>query len=118
MKKLSQQIIEKISDFEIESDVSLPGFALEKDYFVLEAITLIQGLPPSPDFRLVFCGGTCLSKAYGILHRMSEDVDFKIVPSELAPFIHTEIIPIRITILPLSARSNFMYQQAQKVSFK
>jgi hypothetical protein len=50
MKKLSQQIIEKISDFEIESDVSLPGFALEKDYFVLEAITLIQGLPPSPDF--------------------------------------------------------------------
>ncbi len=84
MKKLSQQIIEKISDFEIESDVSLPGFALEKDYFVLEAITLIQGLPPSPDFRLVFCGGTCLSKAYGILHRMSEDVDFKIVPSELS----------------------------------
>jgi hypothetical protein len=67
MKKLSQQIIEKISDFEIESDVSLPGFALEKDYFVLEAITLIQGLPPSPDFRLVFCGGTCLSKAYGML---------------------------------------------------
>jgi hypothetical protein len=34
--------------------------------------------------RLVFCGGTCLSKAYGILHRMSEDVDFKIVPSELS----------------------------------
>ena len=43
MKKLPQQIIEKISDFEIESDVALPGFALEKDYFVLEAIKLIQG---------------------------------------------------------------------------
>ena len=84
MKKLPQQIIEKISDFEIESDVALPGFALEKDYFVLEAIKLIQGLPPSQDFRLVFCGGTCLSKAYGILHRMSEDIDFKIVPSELS----------------------------------
>jgi len=51
MKKLSQQIIEKISDFEIESDVSLPGFALEKDYFVLEAITLIQG-PYSSGFTL------------------------------------------------------------------
>ena len=84
MKKLPQQIIEKISDFENESDVALPGFALEKDYFVLEAIKLIQGLPPSQDFRLVFCGGTCLSKAYGILHRMSEDIDFKIVPSELS----------------------------------
>ena len=84
MKKLPQQIIEKISDFEIESDISLPGFALEKDYFVLEVIKLIQGLPLSQDFRLVFCGGTCLSKAYGILQRMSEDIDFKIVPSELS----------------------------------
>ena len=62
MKKLSQQIIEKISDFEIESDVSLPGFALEKDYFVLEAITLIQGLPPSPDFVLSFAAALAYQK--------------------------------------------------------
>lgn len=45
MKKLPQQITEKISDFEIESDVAPPRFALEKDYFILEAIKLIQGLP-------------------------------------------------------------------------
>ena len=48
MKKLPQQIIEKISDFAIESDVALPGFALEKDYFVLEAIKLIQGFKKFP----------------------------------------------------------------------
>ncbi len=82
MKKLPNEIVEKISDFEAESDLSLPGFALEKDYFLLDVIALIKALPPSPDFRFVFCGGTCLAKAYGILHRMSEDVDFKLVPTE------------------------------------
>lgn len=84
MKKLSPEIIEKILDFDAESDLSLPAFAIEKDHFVLAAITLIQIFPVSPDFRFVFCGGTCLAKAYGILHRMSEDVDFKLVPTAAA----------------------------------
>ena len=84
MKKLPPEIIEKILDFDAESDLSLPAFAIEKDHFVLAAITLIQIFPVSPDFRFVFCGGTCLAKAYGILHRMSEDVDFKLVPTAAA----------------------------------
>ncbi|MHB8253723.1 MAG: nucleotidyl transferase AbiEii/AbiGii toxin family protein [Acidiferrobacter sp.] len=29
--------------------------------------------------QLVFCGGTCLSQAYHIIDRMSEDVDFKVI---------------------------------------
>lgn len=29
--------------------------------------------------RLIFAGGTCLSKAYGLIHRMSEDIDIKVV---------------------------------------
>lgn len=37
-------------------------------------------MPANEHFRLVFCGGTCLSKAYGVVERMSEDVDFKVVP--------------------------------------
>lgn len=32
--------------------------------------------------QLVFAGGTCLSKAYGLINRMSEDVDIKVL---LAP---------------------------------
>jgi len=84
VKKLPPEIIEKILDFDAESDLSLPAFAIEKDHFVLAAITLIQMFPVSPDFRFVFCGGTCLAKAYGILHRMSEDVDFKLVPTAAA----------------------------------
>lgn len=82
MKKLPLQTIEKITDFEAESELSLPSFAIEKDYFVFEVIRIINSLPDSQDFRLVFCGGTCLAKAYGILHRMSEDIDFKLVPTQ------------------------------------
>ena len=32
--------------------------------------------------QLVFAGGTCLSKAHGLIHRMSEDIDIKVL---LAP---------------------------------
>jgi len=44
-----------------------------------------EGLTPLPaaalekDVQLIFCGGTCLSKAYGLIGRMSEDIDFKVV---------------------------------------
>lgn len=63
MKKLPLQTIEKITDFEAESELSLPSFAIEKDYFVFEVIRIINSLPDSQDFRLVFCGGKCLAKA-------------------------------------------------------
>jgi len=33
----------------------------------------------SGGIQLVFCGGTCLSKAHGLIERMSEDIDFKLV---------------------------------------
>ena len=82
MRKLPATVIEKISDFEAESPLSLRGYAIEKDFFVVETIALIKALPIDPDFRFVFCGGTCLAKAHGILDRMSEDIDFKVVPSD------------------------------------
>ncbi len=31
------------------------------------------------NIQLVFVGGTCLSKAYGLINRMSEDIDIKVV---------------------------------------
>lgn len=33
--------------------------------------------------HLVFAGGTCLSKAYGLIERMSEDIDIKVVLDEV-----------------------------------
>lgn len=82
MKTISKATAALISDFSAETELSLPAYALEKDYHVLDAIGIVSAMPPSAYFRLVFCGGTCLSKAYGILERMSEDVDFKVVPNE------------------------------------
>ncbi|MDL2356269.1 MAG: nucleotidyl transferase AbiEii/AbiGii toxin family protein [Pseudomonadota bacterium] len=46
-------------------------------------------MQPSGHFRWVFCGGTCLAKAYGILERMSEDVDFKVVTNEAGAVLGT-----------------------------
>lgn len=82
MKTISKATATLISDFSAETELSLPAYALEKDYHVLDAIKIVSAMPPSAYFSLVFCGGTCLSKAYGILERMSEDVDFKVVPNE------------------------------------
>lgn len=31
-------------------------------------------------FQLIFSGGTCLARAHKLVSRMSEDIDFKIVP--------------------------------------
>lgn len=50
---------------------------LEKDVHVTDALHAIFGMA-FPHSRFVFCGGTCLAKAYGFIERMSEDVDLKI----------------------------------------
>ena len=84
MKRLPQAAIDRIVDFSAEAAVSLPPYALEKDHHVVDAMRIIAQMPPNELFRPVFCGGTCLSKAYGVLERMSEDVDFKIAPTPAA----------------------------------
>ena len=89
MKTISKATATLISDFSAETELSLPAYVLEKDYHVLDAIKIVSAMPPSAYFRLVFCGGTCLAKAYGILDRMSEDVDFKVVPNEAGAALGT-----------------------------
>lgn len=53
---------------------------LEKDEHLTDALRALFGLPLD-DMNLVFCGGTSLSKAHGLIERMSEDADLKIVLS-------------------------------------
>ncbi len=82
MNKLSREEIKKIE----EAGLALEIFdlsILEKDFFVTKAIHTIADMD-DPAINLVFCGGTCLAKAYQIVNRMSEDVDFKIYP--IIPF--------------------------------
>ena len=63
----------------------LPGTApVAKDFHVVRAIRVLAALDAAP-FALVFGGGTALARAHRLVRRMSEDVDFKIVPLPAAP---------------------------------
>jgi hypothetical protein len=55
-----------------------------KDFHVVRAISAVAAVDAAP-FRLVFAGGTALARAHKVIRRMSEDVDFKIVPLAGAP---------------------------------
>ncbi|OWF65905.1 hypothetical protein B6A14_09105 [Polynucleobacter hirudinilacicola] len=79
MKKIKDiqrlQVLDVINEFEL----GISEFALEKDFMVTDALASLASIN-NLDFELVFCGGTCLSKAYGLLERVSEDVDIKAIP--------------------------------------
>lgn len=69
---------------EVQEHFSLPSPGLvEKDWYVVKALAAIAAVDAG-EFRLVFGGGTALSRAYKLTKRMSEDVDLKIV-CERAP---------------------------------
>ena len=70
---------------EVQAYFRLPGIGLvEKDRHVVKAIAAVAAIDAAP-FSLVFGGGTALARAHRIIRRMSEDVDFKIVPRAAAP---------------------------------
>lgn len=60
-----------------------PAHLLEKDVWVVWALQTVFGSELGP--YLVFKGGTSLSKAYGIIHRFSEDVDLTYDIRTIAP---------------------------------
>jgi predicted nucleotidyltransferase component of viral defense system len=67
---------------EIQQHFGLPSTALvEKDWYVVKALTAIAAADTGA-FRLVFGGGTALSRAHGLIRRMSEDIDLRIVAAE------------------------------------
>src|SRR5580700_6265202 len=64
---------------EVQKHFDLPSPVLvEKDWYVVTALTAINTADVKP-FRLVFSGGTALSRAHRLIRRMSEDIDLKIV---------------------------------------
>ena len=78
MKKISERQRLLVIDLIAEEELSISEYALEKDYIVTDALQAIFSLQ-HPQFNFVFCGGTCFSKAYGGLDRISEDVDIKVI---------------------------------------
>src|SRR5207237_33701 len=64
---------------EVQAYFGLPSPALvEKDFYVVKALAAIAAIDTAP-LRLVFGGGTALSRAHRLVRRMSEDIDLRIV---------------------------------------
>lgn len=79
MRQLSRADARLLSDLRQADErlQRLPESMLEKDVFITE-VTLEVGSLAGETIGVVFCGGTSLSKAHGMVERMSEDVDFKL----------------------------------------
>ncbi len=70
---------------EVQRHFGLPNMALvEKDWYVVKALAAITSVDATP-FRLVFGGGTALSRAHRFSRRMSEDIDLKIIADDNTP---------------------------------
>ncbi|MEB2780768.1 nucleotidyl transferase AbiEii/AbiGii toxin family protein [Algoriphagus sp. C2-6-M1] len=61
---------------DISNRTGMPAFAVEKDWWVTQALTIIFEMEVGQS--LVFKGGTSLSKAWKLIQRFSEDVDLAI----------------------------------------
>ena len=76
---------------EVQEHFRLPGIGLvEKDLHVIRAIAALASVEAAP-FQLVFGGGTALARAHKLIRRMSEDIDFKIVPLPAAPITRSTL---------------------------
>lgn len=82
MRQIKKHQIEMIDAVIAEgAGAGLNEAILEKDIHVTEALHALFAMQFA-HIELAFCGGTSLSKAHGIIERMSEDVDVKIVLSD------------------------------------
>ncbi len=70
--KIQFPLLQNLSE-ELAIDISF----LEKDYYVTQVLYILSCLKDDK-FRLIFSGGTCLSKAYNVTKRFSEDIDLRI----------------------------------------
>ncbi|QXI16720.1 nucleotidyl transferase AbiEii/AbiGii toxin family protein [Pseudomonas hamedanensis] len=103
MKKLPDELRSDIEDAAAAGMLgNLPAAVAEKDQHITDALCVLAQIqivhtahktdrrkgdpaPASIDLstRLVFAGGTCLSKAHGLIERMSEDIDIKVILEEV-----------------------------------
>lgn len=57
----------------------IPRDHVEKDFWLTECLRGIAAYGTEQDLRVLFKGGTSLSKAYGLIQRFSEDADMVVV---------------------------------------
>ena len=81
MRTLPPERLELINALVFEANIgNITAALLEKDEHLTAALHAVFALE-FEHASLVFCGGTSLSKAYGLIERMSEDADIKVVLS-------------------------------------
>ena len=78
MKTITAREHELIISVMGEGLTALAEAVIEKDLLITEVLRSVVAVD-SDGIQLVFCGGTCLSKAHGLIVRMSVDNDFKLV---------------------------------------
>jgi len=84
VRVLTTERRELIDALVAEADIgNISAGLLEKDEHLTAALQAVFGLR-FEHATLVFCGGTSLSKAHGLIERMSEDADIKVVLSSTA----------------------------------
>lgn len=74
MKELARTTLDDIS-----LECNIPPAFVEKDWYLLHVLQVMQQAVGPGSGRLVFAGGTSLSKGFGRIRRFSEDIDFVIV---------------------------------------
>lgn len=83
--KIKMQFLHNHEDFkyfvqEVSRRIGLETFIIEKDYWVTYILKKLAKSEFSDE--IVFKGGTCLSKAYNLIERFSEDVDLLMLERE------------------------------------
>ncbi len=92
---------------DVQAHFGLPSPALvEKDMQVAKALAAISALDLGA-VRLVFGGGTALGRAYRLIHRMSEDIDLKIVAAD--PLRRADLREIRQAITDALLAAGFQF---------
>jgi len=65
----------------IASDLNVDPSFIEKDWYATKVMAVVNAIS-NEQIRPVFCGGTSLSKCFGLLERFSEDLDYRGVADE------------------------------------
>jgi hypothetical protein len=92
---------------EVQKHFDLPSpILIEKDWYVVRALKAINSAEVKP-FRLVFSGGTALSRAHRLTRRMSEDIDLKIVSGE--PRSRAELRKLRDEVTRALLHAGFQF---------
>lgn len=97
---------------EVQKHFALPSPVLvEKDWYVVTALAAINSADLKP-FRLVFSGGTALSRAHRVIRRMSEDIDLKIVSDK--PLSRPDLRRLRDIVTDALLRAGFEFDPDNK----